>query len=317
MIIKNFLFLFLLSISLSFAQHPHPPIMLDDIHYYIYDRAKMNDFLNKNFKTKAMKEVSDNPLTFIDFLEVRNGQSTLNISPKGPFEGMKVADPKRWEKENVIPSPDNNLFYGIHWLALTTKNLKETLKLFKENGIKIENENVDFPYSGGKCATIWTPEYNRILLIERKNDSGKSDFSIDHLLILVTDLEKNIQFYKDVFAGKIESKKEKIARMTIGKHTFYLAEPEALYLNTEMVRKRDTKKFIPYIDHIGFLYENVTPAYEYAQNKGYQFALKPTPMNFFDKPTLYSFAITFSPDGLQCEMYQEKGRTKAKTIYKE
>lgn len=291
--------------------------MLDDIHYYVYDRVKMNDFLIKNFKAKAMKEVSDNPLTFIDFLEVRNGQSTLNISPKGPFEGMKVADPKRWEKESVTPSPDNNLFYGVHWLALTTKNLKETLKLLKANGVQIENEAVDFPYAGGKCASIWTPEYSRILLIERKNDIGKSDFSIDHLLILVTELDKNIKFFEEVFAGKIESKKGKVAKMTVGKHTFYIAEPEGLYLNKDLVNKRDPKKFIPYIDHIGFMYENITPAYEYASKKGYQFALKPTPMNFFDKPTLYSFAIIFSPDGMQCEMYQEKGRTKAKSVYKD
>ena len=91
-------------------------------------------------------------------------------------------------------------------------------------------------------------------------------------------------------------------------------QPAALGLERDKVIKRDPKLFRSNIDHIGFLYADATPAYENAAKLGYQFLLKPTLFNYFDKPTPYAFGILFSPDGLQVEMYTEVGRIGPRTV---
>ncbi|MBC7621985.1 MAG: hypothetical protein H7232_01200, partial [Aeromicrobium sp.] len=96
------------------------PIMLDDIHCYSVAHDKMKPFFITHFGAKVMREQPTNPLRFIDFLAISPTQSTINLSPKGPFEGVRVGDPKRWEKETVPPAATLPAMYGVHWIAFTT-----------------------------------------------------------------------------------------------------------------------------------------------------------------------------------------------------
>jgi catechol 2,3-dioxygenase-like lactoylglutathione lyase family enzyme len=93
-----------------------------------------------------------------------------------------------------------------------------------------------------------------------------------------------------------------------------LAEPEAVGLRREQIVERDPREFRYGVDHIGFLYRDVKAAVAAAKAKGYQFKLEGAPLMYYGQPTVYLFAITFTPDGFQCEMVQQEGRLGARPI---
>ncbi len=298
------------------AQDDIAPIMLDDIHYYMSDRDSTNRFFIKHFGARPMAQQPINPFQFIDFLLVRPGQSTINVSSRGPFPGMRVRDPKRWNRTQIEPSPDLPPMYGMYWLAFSTKNLKKAIAKLKKGGIVFINENFKLPAEpSAKAAVLWGPDYNRIVIVERKNDSGITPFGIDHLQYIVEDLEANIKFFSEVYQGKVINRSEQVATMLVGGHTFVLATPEGMGLDRSKVARRSPDFFRYGIDHLGFMYKDIRPAFENAKAKGYFFALDPTRMQYYDAPTVYTFAITSTPDGMQMEMYQEDGRTTARTRY--
>ena len=291
------------------------PIMLDDLHYYSVAYDKMKAFFITHFGAKPMREQPTNPLRFIDFLAISPTQSTINLSPKGPFEGVRVGDPKRWEKETVPPAATLPAMYGVHWIAFTTNNLTKSLATLEANGVSVASRSFKLPgQPNPKAAAVHTPDYNLIVLVERPDAKLNSAYAIDHIQLLVGSVADNVKFYSDVFRGVVKSRNDQATLMEIGKHLFVLSEPAALGLERDKVIKRDPRQFRSNIDHIGFLYADAMPAYENAAKLGYQFLLKPTPFNYFDKPTPYAFGILFSPDGLQCEMYTEVGRVGPRTI---
>ena len=291
------------------------PIMLDDIHYYTLDREACNQFFEKNFGTKAMLEESPNPFKFIDFQLVKEGQSTINISEQGPFPGIAVGDPKRWERTLVTPSPDNPPRYGVHWLAFSTSDLSASKIDLQANGIEIIDEDFKLPHTDSKSILCYGPDNN--LIVVTQSSENIDGYAVDHLLLLVKSLDDNLKFFQDVFAGEVISKTDDMASMVVAGHKFVLAEPSALGLSSEKVIERDPKVFRPDIDHLGFLYENARKAYAEVSEKGYEFLSPPIPIKYYDKPTLYTFAITYTPDGLQVEMYSEEGRTTSRTKFKE
>lgn len=296
--------------------NPEIPIMLDDIHYYTLDREACNTFFKTNFNAKAVKEDGPNPFRFIDFLRISKNQSTINISSGGPFPGIKVGDPKRWERETLQPSKANPPMYGVHWLALNVSSLSKARTELESSGVEIINPDYKLPHTKEPALLCYGPDYNYIVVVENSMVSP-SEYKIDHLLILVENLEDNIAFFKDVFDGDLLEKSDGMAVLNVGEHQLILVIPRVLGLNSDEVVKKDQKVFRPNIDHIGFLYKDVVPAYKKAKSMGYRFLSPPIPITYFNKPTRYTFAITFSPDGLQCEMYQEKGRLGPRTNLKE
>jgi len=291
------------------------PIMLDDMHYYTLDREACNQFFEKNFGTKAMLEESPNPFKFIDFQLVKEGQSTINISEQGPFLGIAVGDPKRWERTLDTPSPNNTPRYGVHWLAFSTSDLSASKASLMSNGVEIINDDFKLPHSDSKSILCYGPDYN--LLVVTESSVKQEGYAVDHLMLLVKSLDDNLKFYKDVFAGEVIDQADKMATILIAGHKFVLVEPQAIGLTTDQVIERDPKVFRPDLDHLGFLYKNIRKAYAHASEKGYEFLSPPVPINYYDKPTLYTFAITFSPDGLQVEMFSEEGRTASRSKFKE
>jgi catechol 2,3-dioxygenase-like lactoylglutathione lyase family enzyme len=300
------------------APNPLAPIMLDDLHYYSVKSEELTRFFTGTMGAKRMREISANPLGFIRFYLLSPGQATVNISPKGPFPGIFVGDPKRWEKETVPPAPDLPPMYGVHWLAFSTRDLAGALERMARDGVHIVSRNFSLPTEpGAKAAAVYTPDFNLVVLVERRGTNAKTDFAIDHLQLLVRDVPANVKFYADVFRGEVLREGARGTDMNIGRHRFVLSDPAALGLAKERVVMRDPKQFRSNIDHLGFLYSDTQPAYEHAVAKGYQFLLKPTPLKYYGAPTPYSFGILFSPDGLQCEMVVEQGRIDARTQYEE
>jgi catechol 2,3-dioxygenase-like lactoylglutathione lyase family enzyme len=316
---RNFIVFFLLISSLNaIAQKP---ILLDDIHYYVSDssvREVANNYFKTFFKGRAMAEQEMNPLSFIDFISIRPDESTINISSPGPFPGVKVGDPKRWFREKIKPSASNPPMYGVRWVALNTKNIRKTVKKLLKAGYDFLMEDFTLPTEPDvNAVAMYGFDYNIIVLVERpKMKKQKTEFGIDHLQLLVKNLEDNVKFYQTVLAAEIIDKKERSTVLKIGNHKFVLSEPEALGLVREQVVERDPKKFVANIDHLGFLYDEIEPAFYGAKANNYRVIMEPKTLMYYDKPTPYTFCILMSPDNLQIELEQEDGRTTARKIYK-
>jgi catechol 2,3-dioxygenase-like lactoylglutathione lyase family enzyme len=298
------------------------PIWLDDIHYYVGDsatRQTANQFFIRQLGARAMAEQPINPLAFIDFLQIRPNQSTVNISSPGPFPGIRVGDPKRWQRERLESNKLTPPMYGVRWLALSTPNIRKSIAALKKAGIEFADQ-VKLPTDPSATAiAFWGFDYNLFVLVERKKEKGKTPYGIDHLQLLVNNLEDNIKFYEVVLGGVVLQKKERSAEMQIGNHRFILSEPEALGYERNLVLERNARKFLPNVDHLGFLYpqtEELIQHTDFLLSKGVPFLMKPTRMNYYDKPTPYTFCILMSPDGLQIELETEDGRTGPRTIAK-
>jgi catechol 2,3-dioxygenase-like lactoylglutathione lyase family enzyme len=298
------------------------PIMLDDIHYYVSDtsvREVANNYFKTFFKGRAMAEQGLNPLSFIDFISLRPDESTLNISSPGPFPGVKVGDPKRWLREKIIPSPSNPPMYGVRWLAINTKSIRKTVKKLLKAGYQFAAEDFTLPTEPDvNAVAMYGFDSNIIVLVERpKMKKTKTPFGIDHLQLLVKNLEVNVKFYQDVLGAEIIDKKDRSTVLKIGNHRFVLSEPEALNLSREQVVERDSKKFVANIDHLGFLFDEIEPAFYAAKANNYKVIMEPRMLMYYEKPTPYTFCIIMSPDNLQIELEQEDGRTGGRTVYKD
>lgn len=317
---KHSLFSFLLLISClnGFSQKP---IILDDIHYYVSDSSKRQvaiDYFKTFFKGREMAEQPMNPLSFINFVLLRPDESTINISSPGPFPGIKVGDPKRWEREKIKPDAKNPPMYGVRWLAINTKSIKKTVKNLLKAGYDFALEDFTLPTEPDvNAVAMWGFDYNIIVLVERPAMKAKTPFGIDHLQLLVKNLEDNVKFYQDVLSAEVLEKTGRSAILKIGNHKFVLSEPEVLGLAREQVADRDPKKFVANIDHLGFLYEDVEPAYYGAKANNCKILMEPRKLMVYDKPTPYTFCILMSPDNLQIELEEEEGRVTGRKVYKD
>lgn len=297
------------------------PIILDYIHYYVSDssvRDVANNYFKTFFKGRAMAEQAGNPLSFIDFISIRPDESTINISGIGPFPGVKLGNQKQWFHETIKPSASNPPMYGVRWIAFNTKSIRKTVKNLLKAGYDFAIEDFSLPTEPEvNAVAMYGFDYNIIVLVERpKMKKQKTEFGIDHLQLLVNNLEDNVKFYQTVLAAEIIDKKERSTVLKIGNHKFVLSEPEALGLVREQVTERNPAKFVANIDHLGFLYDEIEPAFYGAKANNYKVIMEPKTLIYYDKPTPYTFCILMSPDNLQIELEQEEGRTTARKIYK-
>lgn len=317
---KKYLLIYLL-IFLSDNISAQKPILLDDIHYYVSDssvRGVANNYFKTFFKGRAMAEQEMNPMSFIDFISLRPDESTINISLPSPFLGTKLYDPKRWFSEKITPSASNPPMYGVRWLAFNTENIRKTVRKLLKAGYQFASENFTLPTEPNvNAVAMYGFDYNIIVLVERpKMKKMKTEFGIDHLQLLVNNLEENVKFYQTVLAAEIIDKRERSTVLKMGNHKFVLSEPEALGLVREQVVERDPKKFVANIDHLSFLYDEIEPAFYGAKANNYKVVMEPEQTMYLDKPTPYTSCILMSPDNLQIELTQEEGRTTARKIYK-
>ncbi len=314
----SFLGLFLALCSFLSADEPaNPPIMLDNIHYYVNDAKAAREFFARHFLAQPLAKPDKNPLPFVDYLEIRPEQASIAISPRGPYPGMHMQDPMRWKRQSVRMTAQTPPAYGVHWLALRTESLKFALRSLQEQGVKILEEDVRIPGDPtAKAALIWGPEYTRILIVQRNRERSKETlYGIDHLLMMVDNLSANVTFFQDVYAGKIIKRGSDFCKIHVGEHSIVLATPAALGIPASTVQRVDTAQFRPGIEQLSFLYNNPQPAYTAAATKGYEFSLRPSRLIYRNKPTSYVAAITRSPEGIYCEMLAEDGREGPRSVY--
>ena len=215
------------------------PILLDDIHYYVSDSTQRRvavDYFKTFFKGREMAQQSMNPLNFIDFISLRPDESTLNISSPEPLSVLKTSNPEPLEREKITPNPKNPPMYGVSWVAINTNNIKKTVKKLLKAGYDFAIQDFTLPTEPDvNAVAMWGFDYNIIVLVERPKMKAKTSFGIDHLQLLVKNLEDNIKFYQNVLAAELVEKNGRSAVLKIGNHTFILSEPEALGLVREQV----------------------------------------------------------------------------------
>lgn len=304
-----------------FHVYSQKPIILDDIHYYVSDSTQRRvaiDYFKIFFKGREMAQQPMNPLNFIDFISLRPDESTLNISSPEPLSSLKVGESKHLERENIKPNPKNPPMYGVSWVAINTKNIKKTVKKLLKAGYDFAKEDFTLPTEPDvNAVAMWGFDYNIIVLVERPKMKAKTPFGIDHLQLLVKNLEDNIKFYQDVLSAEVLQKNGRSAVLKIGNHKFVLSEPEVLGLAREQVAERDPNKFVANVDHLGFLYEDIEPAFYGAKANNYKIVMEPRKLMINHKPTPYTFCILMSPDNLQIELEEEEGRITGRKMYKD
>jgi catechol 2,3-dioxygenase-like lactoylglutathione lyase family enzyme len=296
------------------------PLLLDDIHYYFSDLEGAVEFFKRHFGAREGVHPGE-PIDFITFLVFRPGEGSINLSPKGPFAGVGLRAEERWLKREVVePSSDAAPYYGVHWLALKTPSLGEALDRLESEGVTIVDLDWTLPAEPeSRAALLWGPDFNRIVIVERPEmDGGVSRFGIDHLELLVSDLDATARLLEGAFQGEVLATLEGTRVVQVADGTLVLSEPEALGLARDLVESLEADTKIRFgVDHLGWLYEEIDAAFEAASARGFSFVFGPIPFLYFDRPTPYRFCALRTPDGLQLETVTEEGRTGPRTEFKD
>jgi catechol 2,3-dioxygenase-like lactoylglutathione lyase family enzyme len=310
-----------LLIILSISAYLHPsqraplPLLFDHIHYYVTDRRAAEAFFIERFAAQVIPLPGPRPLEFVTFLNLRAGEGTISISPRGPFKGIPA---RGGVGEAIEPKEDSPPIHGVYWLALRTSSLNRTLTRLEIEGVRVTQRTLRMPHDMfARAVMIEGPDFSNIALVERRDTQGSKrgervvwgEFGIDHIMLLVPDVKITEGFFRNVYAAKVMARRPSTTTLKIADATIVLAEPEALGLQRESVKAPDMQRFRYGVDHLGFLYADIKAAVESAKMKGYTFLSESTRLNYFDQPTVYTLATIMSPDGLRCEMFQEDGRT--------
>lgn len=311
-------FIFLIFVIDSLAQKP---IMLDNIHYYVSDTSQKKvatDYFKTFFNGREMMGQPTHPLAFIDFVLLRPDEATFNISSIDQFFGIQNIGSQYKKQEEVKLDAKNRAMYGVHWVAINTKNIKKTVKKLLKAGYDFAVQDFSLPTEPDiNAVAMWGFDNNIFVLVERPKLKAKTPFGVDHLQLLVKNLEDNVKFYQDVLSAEVLEKSGRSAVLKICNHKFVLSEPEVLGFSREQVAERDTNKFVANIDHLGFLYDDIEPAFYAAKANNYNIIIEPKLLIINDKPTPYTFCILNSPDNLQIELEEEVGRLSGRKLYKE
>ena len=297
--------------------NPLLPLMLDEVHYYLTDPSSAVLFFETHFGARQLAHPGALPLKFVTILGLEPEEGAIEISPPGPFEGMTDPDAGRWNKQLVEPSTTLPARYGVYWLALRTTSIKKTVLKLESRGVYLQERNLILPIDPkAKAASIYGPNFNVFALVERPKRHGDTgEFGLDHIQLLVKNVDENVRFFVDVFGAAVVNRWEHGAIVSVAGFPIAMSDPVGLDLDPKEVQERTLDKFRFEADHLSFLYSDIHPAVEAAIAKGRKCAVPPTRMEYFGKPTPYTFAVIESPDGFPIELTSEDGRVGPRDRY--
>lgn len=102
---------------------------------------------------------------------------------------------------------------------------------------------------------------------------------LDHISIIVSDLEKNLNFYRDILGFEIlkdfydEKEKARIVFLNIGNTMLELIAPDEKPSEGEKTSWEERKR--GGVEHIAFLVNDMDGIYNYLKSKGIDFILGP------------------------------------------
>ena len=120
---------------------------------------------------------------------------------------------------------------------------------------------------------------------------------LDHVHIMCRDLEKSVQYFTDLFGGKVETRTElrgfPMVRMLVQGIHFNLHKTDSKAAPFE------TGKATPGLDHIGFLVKGLEKVVEDLKKKGGKFSV-----DFTHGAGGVKFAFIDGPDGIRIELIE-------------
>lgn len=127
---------------------------------------------------------------------------------------------------------------------------------------------------------------------------------LDHISIIVSNLEENLKFYRDILEFKIvrdfydEGEKARIIFLQMGNTMLELISPDEKPIEgpKTLWEKRERGG----IEHIAFLVEDVDKIHDYLKSKGINFILGP--LDFSDG----KYGYFYGPDGVLLEVISWK-----------
>ena len=289
-------YLFLLSFALlrlpSVAQQS---VKFDGIEYHFTDPEKYRKGISiweLGFKSR--------PLHNLNHSDTQTSRMMLN--PNELTLQFKQID-------NVNLTDPSTLSYGFHWVAVGTKNLKKAVADLTKQGCTVGNSNLILPTERETKAVLMTTEDGHsIALVQR--EEGNNQFDIDHVQLMVRNLESNVSFFQKILGATLVRKKDRSAVLQIGNQKIILSEPEALgWMREEVVMPSDAGFDVS----LGFLCEDLEPIYYAA--KANHFRTLSEPKNQLGNDVAYITCVVLSPDNVPIELKEEDERTwKFKTV---
>lgn len=102
---------------------------------------------------------------------------------------------------------------------------------------------------------------------------------LDHVSIIVSDIEENLRFYKDILGFNLlkdfydEKERARIIFLNLGNSMLELIAPDEKPDKGEKTNWEERKR--SGVEHIAFLVEDMDKTYEYLKSKGIEFILGP------------------------------------------
>ena len=314
------------------------PVHLDDIHYIVTDENAAVSFWTEHFGAKEMAQPLV-PFHFIRNVSVRLFDPTIVISSAGPYGSSSEKADARWRaRQRVDPRPDLPPHYGVHRLALKTR-LQNARQAALDAGLRILSSAVKLPHDPDADAfVIQGPDCNPVAIVVR-NESELHvpelelipDYGIDHVQFLVKDCQATARFLTEVFFARQIGTSRGTAVVRVADAILVLSEPEALGIERRDVEERDVERLQRFsVDHLAFLYTDIWPAVQNAQDLGHKFDViqssgdgarglthAPARYRYFGKPSAYTAISIMSPDRFAFELVMVDGRSGPMVYFRE
>jgi catechol 2,3-dioxygenase-like lactoylglutathione lyase family enzyme len=310
------LFLFVFCVSAN-AQKP---ILFDNLHYCVTDSLHKHaaiEYLSTFFKAKLMQEEPSNPISHTEILMLGVDEATINISNSTMFQDLKIEKKYATKSKPMLRTPQALPNYGVRWLAVSTKSIKKTIKYLLKAGYTFSEDSFELPTEPETIAVaMYGFDNNIIVLVERPKLKNTTLFCIDHIQLMVENLEESVKFYEEIVGAEVIGKKERSTVLKIGKQKFVLSEPEVLGYSHEQIKPQDLKQNFAQAEHLTFLYDDIEPAYYAAKAYNYRIIAEPQKILFNEKPTPYTVFSVLTPDNFSIVLQEENGRLGYRKTYK-
>lgn len=306
------------------------PLHLDDIHFMVSDEAATVQLLETYFDACEMAH-PDRPIDYIRFLSVRYGDPTLTIT--GPTLESEL-DPlrKRTTEHVTITSNSNDAppHWGAHWVALSVNDLSAALAQLRTTGFVTDAQAITVPHDPeARAVGVPGPDNIPLVLVERSGDSG-SRFGVDHLLLLVSDVEDTRRLFTDILLGDTLRREDGLIVLKVAGTLLVLAEPERLGLDPTQIEPVPN---IPWgdgdaaaqaevtvraaVEHLGFLYPpgSLDELVSHARSLGYEPEYEPFRYSYLGRQTPYTVTEFLTPDGFGVEAVTVDGRVGPHAVY--
>ncbi len=130
------------------------------------------------------------------------------------------------------------------------------------------------------------------------------NIKLDHISIIVKDVDENIRFYSDILGFNVkldfydEGEKARIIFLNMDSSMLELIAPDDPPIYMEKKKWEDRKK--TGVEHIAFFVDDIDKTCEYLRSKGIEFVLGP--LEFPDG----KYAYFYGPEGILLELISWK-----------